>query len=126
MVVLTKITKCEIMPFMSKECLFPNQLRKLRVINNLTQVEVAKAMGIAPGNLSRMEKGKVQITYEKHRALKAKFGWTASMVFGDIDPEVTVPANILLDFKKDIIELLQDARTARIGKNGAVDSKADA
>lgn len=51
-----------------------SQLKKLRVLNDMTQTELAEKIGVSQSYLSQMERGQREINYEVRQKLEEIFG----------------------------------------------------
>lgn len=67
-----------------------NNLYKLRIDKQLTQEEVAIAIGKTVIDISRLENGRIQMTEEYIRPLTKNFDWTASDLLEEIQKEKPV------------------------------------
>ena len=74
---------------------FGERIKKLRENNNLTQKELANALGITQSALSKYEKGERLIKLQFIKRLSEYFGVTEGEIIGKKEKAYSLPTHIL-------------------------------
>lgn len=80
-------------------------IRKLRKIKGLTLLELATAADTDPGNLSRMELGKQEITQEMLGRLSKALGAQKSQIYALTESDGLIPQEIARIHDKELAKL---------------------
>lgn len=82
----------------------PNRIRELRLAGDLSQQELADAIGVSKVTISDLERGKMQLTVEYMRRIARALGVTAADVLARDDNPYS-----LTDQERALIERLRAA-----------------
>lgn len=91
---------------------YRNHLRQLRLSENMTQKDIADAIGKSAIDISRLENGVIKMTEDYLRPLQDKLGWSASQLIDAVSVKNPPSNNIsdaeiaLTDVLKDVLQIL--------------------
>lgn len=77
---MTKLTNCDII--LLGDSMFANRLKEIRKEKNMTQVQLAEALGVSKGTVAMWEIGKRQPNFETLNALSAIFDKKIDYILG--------------------------------------------